>query len=83
MNKPTGFARIPCMGLLHPECQRCYFHNREPAICEVCEGASQFEPSDEECERLSERKAALVRFHRKHPQTPEQRDEIAAVLETV
>ncbi|CAG9228763.1 hypothetical protein [Burkholderia vietnamiensis] len=44
--KPAGFARIPRAEFLYPECQRCYYHNREPAICEGCESASQFEPAD-------------------------------------
>jgi hypothetical protein len=29
-----------------PECKSCYFNNREPAICEECENASNFEQID-------------------------------------
>jgi hypothetical protein len=29
-----------------PECKSCYFNNREPAICEECENASNFEQAD-------------------------------------
>ncbi|KVQ35803.1 hypothetical protein WK03_35655 [Burkholderia cepacia] len=61
--KPTGFARIPRAEFLYPECQRCYFHNREPAICEACDSAAQFEPEDV-TGHLSARRSAIVQFYR-------------------
>lgn len=64
MSKPTGFARIPRAEFLYPECQHCYFHNREPAICEGCENGDEYEPADDLDDKLSERKAAIVRFFR-------------------
>jgi hypothetical protein len=82
MSRPTGFARIPRSEFLFPECQACYFHNREPAICENCEDASEFEPADDLDSKLSQRAAAVVRFYRRHPCTPEQ-DAIVAELEAV
>jgi hypothetical protein len=66
---PTGFARIPRSEFLYPECQSCYFHNLEPAICENCDNGSEYEPDDDLDDKLSERKAAVVRFFRKI-QTP-------------
>lgn len=62
MNRPTGFARIPHAEFRYPECQQCYFHHREPAICESCVAGDGFEPADNLDDHLSARKAALVRF---------------------
>jgi hypothetical protein len=69
MSKPSGFARIPRSEFLYPECQSCYFHNVEPAICENCDNGSEYEPDEDLEDKLSERKAAIVRFFRKI-QTP-------------
>jgi len=69
VSKPTGFARIPRAEFLYPECQSCYFHNREPAICENCDNGSEYDPDDDLEDKLSARKAAVVRFFRKI-QTP-------------
>lgn len=63
MSRPQGFARIPHAEFQYPECQQCYFHNREPAICENCQRAANFEPIDNLDEHMGARKAALVRFH--------------------
>jgi len=62
---PTGFARIPRCAFLFPECQHCYFHNREPAICESCANGDEFQPADNLDETLSARKAGIVRFYRR------------------
>jgi hypothetical protein len=69
MSKLSGFARIPRSEFLFPECQSCYFHNREPAICENCDNGDEYEPDDDLDDKLSQRKAAVVRFFRKI-QTP-------------
>jgi hypothetical protein len=65
MSKPYGFAAIPRAEFLYPECESCYFHNLEPAICENCDNGDQYEPDDDLEDKLSERKAAIVRFFRK------------------
>lgn len=30
-----------------PECEDCYFYQTEPAVCDECDDADQFEPNDE------------------------------------
>ena len=62
---PTGFARIPRSPFRYPECQICYFHNREPAICEDCDNGDEYQPADDLTDKLSERKAGIVRFYRR------------------
>ncbi len=36
------------MAFKYPGCATCYFHDREPAICESCEDESEFSPDDED-----------------------------------
>ena len=31
----------------YEECDTCRFNNEEPAICDICEDADQYEPDDE------------------------------------
>jgi hypothetical protein len=61
---PTGFARIPRSEFLYPECQTCYFHNKEPAICESCTDGREFQPLDDLVD-CSKRAAAIIKFHRR------------------
>ena len=35
------------MAYKYPGCESCYFHDREPAICESCEDESEFSPNDD------------------------------------
>lgn len=34
------------MSAKFPFCDKCYFHDREPAICEECEAGSEYEPEE-------------------------------------
>ena len=35
----------------YPICHDCYFHDREPAICEGCAHGSEYEPDEDESVR--------------------------------
>jgi hypothetical protein len=70
MSKLSGFARIPRAEFLFPDCQTCYFHNREPAICEDCDNGDEYQPADDLDDKLSGRKAGIVRFYRRAGMAP-------------
>lgn len=46
------------------ECHTCYYRDREPAICEDCFQASEYEPADLDDE-------LIVKFHSRTPENDE------------